>query len=194
LRAYPGTLLLYAGGVAAVLGRNYSTLASIFKAKSYRLGEDQISILEHLRRDHETRRAASFMQGIQNAALSDYLYLKLSKAVNSIEPDESELQMAFDRFECFVALGFLNQKVGAKSTGGTTQVRLETDGLIGYTPIGRFGRQFHSSNILKELRTEVDLEGAQWSPLQAGMFYSDPNRVGQLLDVVQKQVSKLNWY
>jgi hypothetical protein len=194
LRSYPGTLLLYAGGVAAVLGRNYTTLESIFKANCYRLGEDQISILEHLRRDHGSLEAAGVLEGNQNASRSDYLYKQMRKIVALLEPDESELQMAFDRFECFVALGFLNQKVGAKSTGGTTQVRLETDGLIGYTPIGRFGRQFHSSNILKELRTEVDLEGAQWSPLQAGMFYSDPNRVGQLLDVVQKQVSKLNWY
>jgi hypothetical protein len=194
LRSYPGTLLLYAGGVAAVLGRNYSTLESIFKAKSYRLGEDQISILDHLRRDHESLEAARVLEGERNASRSDYLYKQMRKIVALLEPDESELQMAFDRFECFVALEFSNQKVGAKRTGLTTQVRLETDGYIGYTPIGRFGRQFHSSNILKELRTEVDLEGDQWSPLQAGMFYSDPTRVLQLLDGVQKQVSQLNWY
>jgi hypothetical protein len=118
----------------------------------------------------------------------------MRKIVTLLEPDESELQMAFDRFECFVALGFLNQNVGAKKTGNTTQVRLETDGFIGYTPIGRFGRLLHRNNILKELRTEVDLEGAQWSPLQAGMFYSDPTRVRQLLDDVQVRVSTLNWY
>ena len=194
LRSYPGTLLLYAGGVAAVLERNYTTLESIFKANSYRLGEDQISILEHLRRDHGSLEAARVLEGDQNASRSDYLYKQMRKIVTLLEPDESELQMAFDRFECFVALGFLNQKVGPKSTGDTTQVRLATDNLIGYTPIGRFGRQFHSSNILKELRTEVDLEGAQWSPLQAGMFYSDPTRVRQLLDDVQVRVSTLNWY
>jgi hypothetical protein len=194
LRSYPGVLLLYAGGVAAVLGRNYSTLESIFKAKSYRWGEDQISILEHLWLDSEPRTAAAIMQETEYAAINDYLYLSLRKSINSIEQDESELQMAFDRFECFVALGFLNQKVGAQSTGITTQISLEPDTFKVYAPLGRFGRQFHSSNILKELRTEVDLEGDQWSPLQAGMFYSDPTRVRQLLDVVQKQVATANWH
>jgi hypothetical protein len=173
LRTYPGTLLLYAGGLAAVLGRNYSTLASIFKAKSYEVG-GEIQPLLYLLRNTKIAEALSVDETRAYTLRSNYLFKVLGECLSKLEPDRGQLEREFDRFECMLAMEVFAQ--------------------IGWFPIGRFGwRRSQSFDVIKHLRAEQQVEGQEWSPLQAGLFGGSPESFTRLSFDLDYRVRELGW-
>jgi hypothetical protein len=173
LRAYPGTLLLYAGGVSAVLGRNYTTLASIFKAKSYEIG-GEIQPLLYLLRNKKIAEALSVDETRAYTLRSNYLFKVLGDCLSKLEPDRGQLEREFDRFECMLAMEVFAQ--------------------IGWFPIGRFGwRRSQSFDVIKHLRAEQQVEGQEWSPLQAGLFGGSPESFTRLSFDLDYRVRELGW-
>jgi hypothetical protein len=165
LRRYPSLLLLYAGGIAALAGRNYENFASILaRAKANNeQGEKEpmCSVIFPLHvMENDIMRLLPGMER-HHTPLSDYLFAKLRTPLREFLPSDVEYQTAFDRFEYLFGLVYadMNRK----------QVR---DGAW-WGPVGCFAWRRHvfgGERAIEAIKEEIETEGANWGPLKAGLF------------------------
>ena len=187
LRLYPALIVLYSGGIASIASGQYESFyALISKPKvrdKYSNTEEPIVLKVNLSSVME-RGIAQQLPGMANhhTPLSDQLYNVLRDSLRDILPDDTHYQKSFDRFEYLLAL-----------------VHADLRAKYGYDmwwQIGRFSWPRHrltGGGIVKEIETESNEEGKDWSPLKAGLFEGSFDRFKELKDALDQYMGQIHW-
>ncbi|MEM9808713.1 MAG: caspase family protein [Cyanobacteria bacterium P01_D01_bin.56] len=192
LRYYPLILILYRAGIAAVESNNYEALAHILNTKcdvsSYD-DEEQPFVKVVTKGIGELTRLDAFKKlpghERQYAPMSEYLFALLQPGLDNTFFIGKSYEKLFDRFEILLALvatDFNNQQHG-----------------FAFGPIGRFGWKFKTlysnrHSPFTDILQEVQTEGEQWLPLQAGLFGGSLERFNIAATELKKILENLNWY
>lgn len=184
LRNYPVLLLFYCGGVAAVAGGQYATLAALLsKGTVDTVNGTQPLVLRLNLWDYNLNNAAKALPGLDNdyTPLSNRIYHIVREPLREVLPDDTGYANSFDRFEYIVALchADAHKMVGLDPVG----------------PIGRFGwlRTPLGSPLAKSLAAEVEAQGVEWPPLAAGLFGSSLARARDAVAALDNVMARLNW-
>jgi hypothetical protein len=166
LRLYPALLLLYSGGIAAIAGHRYDTLAAL-------LTEPTV---------HEPQRGRDvpivlgiYPEGVLNGQLanqmlqrdrlktpaSDYLHHILRDALRSCIPSDQEYDDIFDQFEYLLSLAMWDI---AERTDHYAQRKGFWGRFIWH---GWRGERFSSADTIAQV---VEQQREQWPLLEAGLF------------------------
>jgi hypothetical protein len=108
---YPGIVLFYSIGLAAIAAENYALLADIFSIEPDRNYNRKftVEILPPTCAFHDDHGPAQFLKGYQHRALAMNLYLhdQLRVLFKRIYPQDKAYNRAFDKFEMLMSLAFL---------------------------------------------------------------------------------------
>jgi hypothetical protein len=166
LRLYPSLLLLYAGGLAALVGENYRMFSTILTRPSYHDHTGQGPLLLQccipmvLRADLK-----QFLPGYERhfTAASDYLVDLLRPVLQETFPLKNRYEECFDRFEYLMALVYADLR--QKSPSPSTIKKF-------WGPTGRFGwrNPGRPADTLQVVAGEIKKFGENWAPLKAGLF------------------------
>tara|TARA_R110002033_G_scaffold171136_1_gene216239 strand:+ start:2217 stop:3965 length:1749 start_codon:yes stop_codon:yes gene_type:complete len=188
LRWYPLLLVMYHAGIAALEGKNYKSLASIFYTKlgsaeyddsaSYfvqKAGNAAGELADAFKRipDHER----------QYTPLSEYLYKLVQPELDDMLFLGKGYEDVFDEFEILFALVVADLK--------------KQEGSYVWGPIGRFGwkNRRHGTSPFQKLRNEAAQYKNNWGPIKAGMFGGQYERYEEIAELYQKEIlTQLRWY
>jgi len=181
LRYYPALLLLYAGGIAAIAAKRYSTLwALLNKTKIHTRSGDRPLIFRIYTDKVMGQKVAQELPGKENlyTPLSDHLFDRLRDDFRDIVPDDAHYDQIFNRFEYLKALTFadMNEEAGAKRIWG---------------PIGRFGWNRKIQKIIEDEMSQP--EPPSWPPLEAGFFGGSLERAKEIKRKYDELINRLNW-
>lgn len=166
LRRYPALIFLYGAGIAAVASGNYQTLGSILiqpRVKSDN-GKEAAICTEIYPLEVMANDIAHMLLGMDRryTPVSDYLFDKLRAPLREYIPRDEDYQSIFDRFEYLLGLVHADQ------------VRYDTGDGGWWGPVGCFKWRNQYSNsengISTKIGNELEIEGANWAPLKAGLF------------------------
>ncbi|SMF08570.1 caspase family protein [Pseudogulbenkiania subflava] len=189
LRWYPLIIALYSAGIAAVEGKRYDSLASIFYTtlghREYgKTGQTLIeatsnSIVELARLD-----VFKQIPGHERhyTPMSEYLHKILQPKLDDLLFLGRGYETAFDEFEVLFSLAVADLRKQA--------------GRDAWGPIGRFGwkaQRDHESPVTRVVE-EGRAMGPNWGPLKAGLFGGDVERFNAVAADFQKIISQLNWW
>lgn len=161
MRLYPALLLLYGGGIAAMAGERYATLANLlYRARMRRLGDEEPVALgfstaaihdagawmnNHLQADAPPERRRRFYY-----PMSEHLYTTLREPLREILPDEADYESRFDQFEYVRGVVHIAQR--RRHNPGYP-------GAEGHGPAGRFGPRLRYQETRRALeQAEAELE------------------------------------
>lgn len=172
LRRYPALRYLYAGGIAAVYRQRWDTLRALTldatapAADSPGLGGPTLPMAAAL--DYwsifQDLRTAQFLpdQARNHFPISNYLLGSLREPLHRIIPVDDEYEAAFDRFEYMIGLIIED----ARSQ--------QPQDIWSHGPVGNFNRNRYSTTctppLWDRIKTEAEQAGADWGPIQAGIF------------------------
>jgi hypothetical protein len=174
LRLYPALLAFYSAGIAAVVRGRYETLAAIFY-------EPSVAIPNTARREAAIRTLHPYIltpdlsqkfrpnSVDQEAAVVRRLWSKqdLWSAVREYVPDDDRFREFYDRFEYLVGLGHVDMRRQAGTENG-------------WAPSGSLIRrryEWRVEEFLSEINAEIQTRGANWPPLQGGLFGGSVERL-----------------
>jgi len=165
MRGYAAKVLLYAGGLAALIGDQMETLVALLEHTKVRDSRDELRSVCYSadRYDGEAviRKLPDWER--RRTPVSDHVHSLLREPIRELQPDDREFDLAFDRFELYRSL---------------TIGRLQR----GYMPLGRFGWRRHSHvDIYQVVMTELDAQGSNWKPFAAGFLGGDVELARKLL-------------
>lgn len=164
LRRFPAMLLFYAGGIAAIAGERYKTVAALFHKTKVRRWRELQPASEALPPativDRYDRKM--LVESQQNSMPLEFrLRNHLRGALGSVVHTGDEFLDAFTRFEYLFALDSL-----AKGNGiilGSYMWESEF-----YRKLRRSHSQFLATVI--ETNLEIERDGADWLPFKSGVF------------------------
>lgn len=164
LRRYPALLFLYGAGLAAVAAGNYQTIASILTQPKVRndSGREAAICTEIYPHAVMEKNVAHMLPGLdrRHTPVSDYLFDKLHATLREYIPRDEDYQAKFDRFEYL--LGLVHADLTRDERG---------DGWWGPVGCFKWRNAYHpESGAIYKIGKEMELEGANWAPLKAGLF------------------------
>jgi len=181
---YPLIYLMYAGGIAAVLAKNFAALFSILHAPvvTQRAYGDKVEPFAVAAIDGANGLSEYFNKlpghERQYVPRSEYLYKGLQPVVEDLLMPGRGYDLAFDRFEVLLALEY------ADLTGGD------------WGPPGRFAwkhRHDRDTSPLRRLQEEAERDGDSWLPLHAGLFGRSRERFAKDFQDIEALLRKLPW-
>lgn len=186
LRWYPTTLLMYAGGIAALSADNYENLAAILMTKigPKLSGAETDPIIVHA--THGMSDAAGLFKSLPGherhyVPRSEYLFKILQPTLEDPLFLGTGYEQLFDRFEVLYALVIADCNYNEES------------GYI-WAPPGRFGwKRRQRNNPFDELINEAAREQDSWPPLRAGFFEGSYERFKTIAAGCDKRFGGLNW-
>lgn len=191
IRYYPALIMMYVSGIAALVSRDYETLACVFNAAFYGKGEPEDggrAILGMTAKilDFERTDIFKHIPGYEKyyTARSEYLFKSLQPVFDDLLFLGRGYEALFDRFEVFWALTYAD----ARYKGTDSEV---------WGPVGRFGWKesgLYGSGPLRELVSEAAASGDQWAPLKAGFFQGSEKRFLEIASAYAKLISGLGWH
>lgn len=157
LRRYPGIVLLYGMGLAAVANSNYRFLKILFDQKirrdSYKPEEPTATTLHNV--GVLTRDEQRVLPGREreHTPLSNHLFEALREPLREYLPDDTEYDAAFDWFEYLICLAHIDQQ--------TTRPQLDEEkskkaDFYLWAPPGRFCWKEGERNVLRETEARAD--------------------------------------
>jgi hypothetical protein len=175
LKLYPALLLLYSGGIAALVGGRYDTFhALLFKPSIRDLNEEhplisRLSTWEVMENGVQER-----LPGKERhyTPLSDYLVEHLRAPLKEILPDNDDYERSFDLFEYLFYMLYVD----------ATYTEIDEEGGPFRGPVGRFyWRCFERGEsrihyITDKIDNEVAESGQDWGLLKVGCFNGSPDR------------------
>lgn len=185
MRAYPGTLVLYAFGLGAVAAGNYAALSALLTTKVTRNQQADQRIIELCPPGMLTRRAGAVFRalpGMENrhAPLSDWLHDHLKPAVQRELHVSSGFTRLFDHLEIMIALAF--------AAGARVGDRF-------WVPPGAFGyRADNRRSILADLRASVAAQAESSPIISSGAFGASPAQFEQLTQSLEVFSAGLGWW
>lgn len=189
LRWYPGLLLLYSGGIAAVSANRYDNLRELMltpiSGTDGSPGADSTLIRAVARAMNSLHDEFKALPGHEKqfTPRSEYLFKLLQPLLDDLLFLSSDYESAFDRFEVLYALEHASRYSGA----------------IGrpWGPVGRFGwKEGLSGSIgpLSRVMAEADSEGDSWPPIKAGLFGGSVDRFKEVASSYSQSIARLNWW
>lgn len=165
---YPALLMLYAAGIAYVAAARYRPLHELLM-RPVRTRSGSTVLMAHLHPWAVVRdELAQLVRGggqKYHTPVSDQLLEVLREPFRELIPDDDSFQEAFDRFEYLLSLLQVDERLTTKR---------------GVQPfVGAFmwrGIRGQSDWIPTLIGQEIEEAGAEWPPLQAGMFGGDAQR------------------
>ena len=178
LRRYPASLLLYAGGIAAVAGEHHGTLLGLLskpKVINHRRGNNESPLL--LLAPYEVLGKDDANQALGTtwfAPLSEHLFRLFREQFRAILPDDRQYQQCFDQFEYMRTL-------------------LEVDLVGDVQSVGCYGWRFKRpwEDIRPEIAKAEGAVGRNWAPYQAGWFSGKRERFMTAKNKVDEMVAQL---
>jgi Mrp family chromosome partitioning ATPase len=188
LRWYPATLLLYAGGVAAIASKQYENLRELmgvsvshpymFSTSERTLGDSVGRAMNEFNEEFKSLPGHER----QYTPRSEYLYRFLQPILDDLLFLSGDYDSAFDRFEVFYALEYAERHM----TENNDRV---------WGPIGKFGwKRGDPSNPFAQVVAEAEAGGASWPPLQAGLFGGSIGRFRDVTAGFKELLARLPWY
>jgi hypothetical protein len=175
LSLYPGVLLVYAGGVAALAGSRYDNLRGLLLEPRIRYHNERRSAVENLNPFRVMNPAqAGRVVGLPStfAPLSDRLARDVRPLVSDIVADDAAFDQLFDRFEYLLGL------IHVDATG------------TAWGPAGRFAADQYGTGIDRVIDEEITEAGASWAPLAAGLFGGSRERRDKSLEQWRKHIEE----
>jgi SIR2-like domain len=170
--AYTAYLMLYGAGIAAVSGERYDNLLALLASNVREFdGRERVPALWALS-DNAYRQLGEEINRIrprpgEYSPLSNQLHEDLRQSLALLIPDDARYDELFDRFECLLALLFVDEDLHLGKRGE-------------WAPSGRFSwqnRLHPEQNVTSTFESEVTAQQGAWPPLQAGLFDGDLQRV-----------------
>jgi len=172
MHLYPALLVMYAGGLGAVIGRREEQLVGLLASAQVRERSEwkpNVLVLNtHGVIDHPI---AKELPGLErrHTPMSDYLAEVLRPWLEGIEPDQAAFERAFDRFEYL--LGLVMFDLRRQGPGG------------GWAPVGRLSwRGERYGAVDGEISAEIAAAGSDWPLLRAGLFGGEQGRLTESLE------------
>ncbi|MEI7770246.1 MAG: SIR2 family protein [Chloroflexales bacterium] len=166
LRRYPALLMLYAGGIAALAGGRYHTLAALLTRpqvrERYERREAPLAMALYPMKvfsDGVGKRLPKMER--HYTPVSDWLFTVLRASLASYITDDHTYTCLFDRFEYLLALVYADIEEQAEHRQHY------------WGPVGSFAwRDRHQPQygIAIAVQKELEAQGAEWPLLQAGLF------------------------
>lgn len=190
LRLYPLTVLMYSGGVGAIVAANYDNLATILTTRVSSQGSrDEEVILPAVEalRQLEMVNAFKMLPGHERHYVprSEYLFKVLQPDLDDLLFLGRRYEAVFDRFEILLALvhADLYSQKNRRVWG----------------PLGRFAwkhgkRVVGVPSVFTELREEAKREQNAWAPLEAGLFGGSYKRFSQVSAEYGEIIDGLHWH
>ncbi|HEX3656808.1 MAG TPA: SIR2 family protein [Pirellulales bacterium] len=188
VRAAPGVILLYAGGVAALAARNYGMFAHLMQESICRDDGKEGPFVIVYPWD-QLHRFAQTIPGVNHrfAADSKWLFDLLREPLRPLLVGDDEYELVFDRFEYLRSLVYVDL---AARKRGDDEVRDAYN-----APVGLFrwrerydGRR--EPTIGTDISDEVEERGDNWEPLKAGLFGGTTSRFKQVQSRYEQSLSK----
>lgn len=185
LRQFPTTLLMYAGGVAAVGREQWANLAAVTTApRLARRSDDEEgpAVVRAAAAMVMSQEHAQTLPGLDrhHTPASDWLFAVLREPLRRFYRLDQDFELAFDRFEYIVAMVVSSTRAG------------------GWVPPGRFAwktaerRRYKQATVGDGLKQELAQSGATWGPVRAGMF-RDADEASSALERVEKSIGANTW-
>lgn len=189
LRYYPMILEIYSGGVAAVDGERYDSLAHIFNTpvqiadekSTYRIFAERVGrAISELNQSSIFKRIPGHER--HHVPMSEYLFKVLQPKLDDVLFLGKNYENAFDRFEVLFALVVADANRQSQRNP--------------WGPVGRFGWKHHHNDdgplkaILEEAKSQKNL----WPPLKAGLFGGDYDRFESLAEEYIAFVDRLSMW
>jgi FMN phosphatase YigB (HAD superfamily) len=170
LRRYPALLLAYAGGVAAVASSRYGNLRALLRQPLVEeISGEKPFVLSLHPGSLLSQSTIQQLPGMERhlTPMSDWLHATLRDPLKEYIalPRERVYDVYFDKFECFLALVYLDltlQRDPNRDPEGAT-----------WAPVGRFlwqGRYSTEENVLNELHSEFEQRLGDWPPFTSGLL------------------------
>jgi hypothetical protein len=184
LRLYPALLLLYAGGIASIVGNRYDTFGSLLTKPKLRQGAfiEGTLLLELYPEKVLESRYAQNLPGMERdyTPLNNRLHQLLREPLREILTEDLHYEECFDRFEYLRALVHADL--------------MEKQGLPFAGPAGRFAwKLFRKPKAIDDIHQEVHEQKEQWPPLQAGLFNGSVSRFIEVENRYLSLIRQLNW-
>jgi hypothetical protein len=163
---------LYGAGIAAVSGERYDNLLALLASNVREFdGRERVPALWALS-DNAYRQLGEEINRIrprpgEYSPLSNQLHEDLRQSLALLIPDDARYDELFDRFECLLALLFVDEDLHLGKRGE-------------WAPSGRFSwqnRLHPEQNVTSTFESEVTAQQGAWPPLQAGLFDGDLQRM-----------------
>jgi len=188
LRWYPLLLITYHAGIAALEGKNYKSLASIFYTKLGSSEYDDSGSFFALKLASAAGDLVDVFKIIPDherkyTPLSEYLYKLVQPELDDMLFLGKGYEDVFDEFEILFALV-------------VADLKKQVDSYV-WGPIGRFGwkNRRHGTPPFQKLRNEAAQYKNNWGPIKAGMFGGQYERFEEVAEHYQTEVlGSLRWF
>ncbi len=182
-------LEIYSGGIAAVDGERYDSLAQIFNTpvqiadekSTYRIFAERVGrAISELNQANVFKKISGHER--HHVPMSEYLFKVLQPKLDDVLFLGKNYENAFDRFEVLFALVVADaNKQSQRNPWG---------------PVGRFGwkHQHHGDGPLKAIIEEARSQKDMWPPLRAGLFGGDHVRFEAVAEEYISYVDRLNMW
>ena len=196
LQQYPGTLLLYALGMGALVDNRLQFLGRILTTE---IGRDFDRRFDRKRPVLAVQKLPPFclfryntdeakiLEGMEErcAPLNDWLYQALRQHMKNIIPDDNKYTRIFDTLEILMALAFTytyrNTDMASRSV---------------WTPPGAFGYRygFQENPILAEITESISEQGDDSPFVTCGIFGQTAGDCIGGIETLKAFISRLNWH
>ena len=188
LRWYPLLLIIYHAGIAALEGKNYKSLASIFYTKLGSSEYDDSGSFFALKVASAAGDLVDVFKRIPDhernyTPLSEYLYKLVQPELDDMLFLGKGYEDVFDEFEILFALV-------------VADLKKQEDSYV-WGPIGRFGwkNRRHGTSPFQKLRNEASQYRNNWGPIKAGMFGGQYERFEEVAELYQTEIlASLRWF
>jgi hypothetical protein len=186
VRWTPFFLVLYASGVAALLGNRPEVLAALYTTRrgNRDRSHDAPTIVQHAIDSVRHGWADTFKQlpayERQFVAPSNYIFDRLRPTLDAVIHAGSAYEEAFDRFEILHALTYASAQ--------------DKHGFWG--PPGRFAVQYRNGggHAFKELESEAEAQQTAWPITTAGMFGGNTDTFLTAAKQYREFMNHLGWH
>lgn len=165
LSHYPAVLLLYGGGMGALLGERFGNFSALLLGpRVFRHNRWHRAVEILITHTVMDPRQAGRVAGLPDtfAPLSDRLAADLRPILRDLVPDDAQFERLFDRWEYLLGLIHLD---------------VTRNGDKGWGPAGRFAAAQYGTGIDSWVEDEIKAGGAAWGPLAAGLFGGSEKRL-----------------
>jgi hypothetical protein len=175
LRFLPAAMLLYAAGVNAVAGGNLAAAARILHEPKVREPiATQPAALVLVPNSIVPPQVANLVASLERHYTpgSDYIHDWLRPLTSDLIIDDDDYSEIFDRWEYLFGLAYLDLSGGDR-----------------WAPVGRIAwrrRYREGIDFGSEFLRDLEQQGTEWGPLQAGLFARDPQTARAALERYEK--------
>lgn len=188
LKYYPGLLLLYSGGIAALANNNYKYLKTLLvDTKIFEDNNEYKSVTRLNTYILIEKDIAAMLPGRNErnyTPFSDYLFDFLRKYFEEIIPNAQQYESIFDRFEYLLSLVY-------------TDLHYNPKGRF-WAPTGSFGwrnlRYNPEKHISKKIEKEIEGLGENWPLLKIGLFNNSVDRIKTIKKNLDNFYLSFRWF